>query len=112
MCCVAITFRMTERGELQTCIQFCVRVERSSMGTARGTQEAFGDDALSAAQIQVWPRPFGDGREPVGSDPHSGRPTTSRTPEDAERVRAAADADGWLTARELEADLGSKNRCV
>ena len=44
-------------------------------------QRAFGDDAMSAAQIKVWHKSFKDGRESVESDPPSGRPAASRTPE-------------------------------
>ena len=53
-------------------------------------QKAFGDDATSATQIKVWHKHFKDGQESVESDPHSGRPVTSRTPENVERVRAAS----------------------
>ena len=52
-------------------------------------QKAFGDDAMSAAQIKVWHRGFKDGQKSVESDPHSGRPATSRTPENVEPVWAA-----------------------
>ena len=43
-------------------------------------QKAFGDDAMSAAQIQAWHECFKDGGESVGRDPRSGRPAASRTP--------------------------------
>ena len=56
-------------------------------------QEAFRVDAMSAAQIKVWHKCFKDGRESVESDPHSGRPATSRTPENVECVRAAVNKD-------------------
>ena len=52
-------------------------------------QKAFRDDAMSTAQIKVWHKCFKDGGKSVESDPCSGRPATSRTPENAERVRAA-----------------------
>ena len=40
------------------------------------------------------------------SDPYSGRPATSSTPENLERVWAANNRDQRLTVQELEADLG------
>ena len=52
-------------------------------------QKAFGDDAMSSGQIKVCYKRFKDGRESVESDPCSGRPETSRTPENVEHVRAA-----------------------
>ena len=44
-------------------------------------QKAFGDDAINAAQIKVWHKLFKASQESFESDPHSGRPATSRTPE-------------------------------
>lgn len=97
---------MTERLEQRVCIKFCVKLEHSSAETVRIIRKVFGDDAMSAAQIKVWHKRFKDGRESVESDPRSGRPATSRTPENVERVRAAVSQGRRLTVRELEADLG------
>ena len=103
---VAITFKITEWVEQQICIKFCIKLELSSMKTIQMIQKAFGDDAMSAVQIKVWHECFEDVWESVESDPHSGRPATSRTPENVECVRAAISKDQWLTVRDLEADLG------
>ena len=59
--------------------------------------EDFWDDALSAVQIKMWHKCFKDGRESVERDPWSGRPATSRTPENVECVRAAINKDQRLT---------------
>ena len=56
-------------------------------------QKAFGDDVMSAGQLKVWHKCFKDGRESVESDPCSGRPATSRTPENVECVQAAINKD-------------------
>ena len=56
-------------------------------------QKAFRDDAMSAAQIQVWHKHFKDGQESVESDPHSGRSAASGTPENGGRVQAAISKD-------------------
>ena len=69
-------------------------------------QKAFRDDAMSAVQIKVWYKRFEDGRESVESDPCSGRPATSRTPENVEYVPAAINKDRQLTVQKLEADPG------
>jgi hypothetical protein len=44
---------------------------------------------MSEAQIKLWYRSFKGGWESVESDPHSERPSTSRTPENVELVQAA-----------------------
>ena len=54
MCCVAITFKMTEQVEQQICTEFCIKLERSSAETIQMTQKAFRDDVMNAAQIKVW----------------------------------------------------------
>ena len=41
--------------------------------------------------------------------PRSGRPATSRTPENVEHMWAAISKDRWWTVRELEAHLGIPN---
>ena len=56
-------------------------------------QKAFRDDAMSAVQIKVWYKRFKDGQESVESDPCSGRPATSRTPENVEHGWAATNKD-------------------
>ena len=52
---------------------------------------------MSAVQIKVWHKCFKDGQESVEIDPYSGRPATSRTAENVERVRAAVNKDRRLT---------------
>ena len=59
-------------------------------------QKAFGDN--EKRQIKVWHKHFKDGQESVESDPCSGRPETSRAPENVECIRAAINKDGQLTA--------------
>jgi len=59
------------------------------METIQMIKKAFGDDALSEAQIKFWYWRFKDGWESMESDPRSGRPSTSRTPENVEWVSAA-----------------------
>ena len=52
-------------------------------------QKAFRYNVMSAAQIKVWQKHFKDGQESVESDPCSGRPAISRTPDNVEHVQAA-----------------------
>ena len=61
---------------------------------------------MSEAELKFWYRRFKEGWESVVRDPHSGRPSTSRTPKNIERVRAAIDENGRVTVRDLEEDLG------
>ena len=63
------------------------------METIQMIQKAFGGNVVSAAQIKVWHKCFKDGQESVESDPRSGGPETSRTPETVERVQTAINKD-------------------
>nr|XP_053776426.1 protein GVQW3-like [Desmodus rotundus]XP_053776427.1 protein GVQW3-like [Desmodus rotundus] len=110
--CVAITFKMTERVEQQICLKFCVKLEHSPTETIQVIQKDFGDDAMNAAQIEVWHKGFKDGQESVESDPHSARPATNRTPANAESVPAAINKERRLKVQELEADQGIPNTTV
>ena len=67
-------------------------------------QKAFRGDAMRAEQIEVWHKHFKYGQESVESDPCSGRPATSRTPENVECVGAAINKDWRLTVQELGAE--------
>jgi hypothetical protein len=51
-------------------------------------KKAFRNDSMSEAQMKLWYRSFKGGWESVESDPHSGRPSTSRTPENVELMWA------------------------
>ena len=58
---------MTEWVEQQIYIKFCV-----SLNILHGNyliQKDFGDDAMSAVQINMWHKCFKDGQESVESDP-------------------------------------------
>jgi len=96
---------MTKQVAQRICIKFCFKLGRSSAETIPMIKKAFGDDSMSEAHIKLWYRRFKDGWESVESDRRSGRPSTSRTPENVESVRAAINENQQLTVQELE-DLG------
>jgi len=97
---------MTERVDQQICIKFCFKLGHSSAETIPMMKKAFGDDSMSKAQIKLWYRHFKDGRESAESDRRSGRPSTSRTPENVESIRDAINENRRLTVQELKKDLG------
>ena len=97
---------MSERVDQRICIKFCFKLGHSSAETIPMIKKAFADDSMSEAQIKLWYRRFKDSRESVESDWLSGRPSTIRTPENFESVRAAINENRRLTVRELEEDLG------
>ena len=69
-------------------------------------QKAFVDESMGITQIKEWYGRFKNDRTSADSDPRSGRPSLTTTPENIERVRLAIEGDRRLTVRELENDLG------
>ena len=64
-------------------------------------QKSFVDESMGITQIKVWYMRFKNGRTSVDSDPRSGRPSLSTTPENIECVRLAIESDCRLTVCEL-----------
>ena len=65
-------------------------------------QEAFGDDAMSQSKTFLWYKHFKDGRTSVDDDDdRSGRPSTSQTPENVDRVREVIHSDRRQTIADV-----------
>lgn len=75
-------------------------------------KKAFGEESMGMTQIKEWYKRFKNGRMSVDSDPRSGRPSSTLTTENIDRVRLAIEEDRRLTVRELENDLGIPKTCV
>jgi transposase len=92
---------MTKQVDQRICIKFRFKLGHLSAETIPMIKKAFGDDSISEAQIKLWYRRFKDGRESAESDQRSGKPSTSRTLENVESVRAAINENWRLTGLEL-----------
>ena len=68
-------------------------------------QKTFVDESMGITQIKEWYKRFKNSRTSVDSDPRSGRPSLTTTPENIERVRLAIESDRRSTVSELENDL-------
>ena len=68
-------------------LKFLVRLGKTPTETFNSLQEVCGDATMSRTRIFEWHKRFREGREDVEDDPRSGRPTTSRTNKNVERVR-------------------------
>ena len=97
---------MTERTDQRICIKFCFNLGKSCTEKIEMIQKAFVDESMGITQIKEWYRRFKNNSTSVDSDPRSGRPSLTTTPENIERVRLAIEGDCRLTVRELENDFG------
>ena len=75
-------------------------------------QEVYGDDTMSRTCLLEWRRRFKEGREEVEDDHRNGRPFTSRTDENVERVRQKVGSDRRLTVRMIADELGMNSERV
>ena len=91
------SWKWEKKTDQRICIKFCFNLGKSCTETIEST---------GITQIKEWYRRFKNDRTCVDSDPRSGLPSLTTTPENIERVRLAIEGDRRLTVRELENDLG------
>ena len=72
---------MTERTDQQICIKFRFNLGKSCTETMEMIQKAFVDESMGITQIKEWYSRFENGRTSVDSDPRSGQPSLTTTPE-------------------------------
>ena len=63
------------------------KLGKSATETYNLLTEVYGDQCLSRMQVFKWFKKFMEGREDVGNDPKSGRPSTVKTQENMEVTR-------------------------
>ena len=97
--------KMTGKQDQRFYIKFCFQLGKTSSETIQMMQKAFGNECMSKTRRNGWYNRFKGGRTSLDSDFRSGRPSTTKTLDNIERVRLAIQGDRRLTVRELENDL-------
>ena len=97
---------MSEKQDQRNCIKFCFQLGKTSSETIDMMQKAFGNECMSKTRIKECYNRLKGGCTSVDSDSCSGRPSTTKTLDNIERVRLAIKGDRRLTVLELENDLG------
>ena len=103
---------MEQNIEQRYAIRFCVRLQINATETFKKLKQAYGDQVLSRAQVFRWHKAFLFGRETVEDEPRSGRPVTSRTEENATKVKTLVKADRRLTVRMIGDELNLNHQTV
>jgi len=67
-------------------IKFLIKLGKSATVTYNLLTDMYGDQCLSRTKVFEWFKKFKEGREYVGDDPKSGRPSTAKTEENVEKV--------------------------
>ena len=88
------------------CIKFCVKNEIKCNKVCEMLTKAYGESAMSKTRVYEWYKRFQDGREDVEDDERPGRPSTSTTDENVEKVKEMVMNDRRITIREVADDVG------
>jgi len=73
--------------------KFCVKLGESATVTYEKLQRAYGKHFLFTARVFRWHKSFLEGREQAEDEPRVGRPSTSKTEDNVERVRSLVRLD-------------------
>ena len=98
--------------EQRTNLKFLVRFGKTASEAFQMLQQVYGDEAMSRSRAFEWHRRFREGNEEVEDSPRSGRPSTSRSEENIERVKRAVRSDRRLTVRIIAQELDINRDCV
>ena len=88
------------------CIKFSVKNEIKCNKVCEMLTKAYGESATSKTRVYEWSDRFQDGREDVEDDERPGRPSTSTTDENAEKVKEMVMSTRRITIREVVDDVG------
>ncbi|XP_018341638.1 PREDICTED: chromobox protein homolog 1-like [Trachymyrmex septentrionalis] len=97
---------MTERMEQKIYIKSCQKLGHTCSATIDIMRKIYGNNSMSETQIKWWFNRFRSGRVSVDNHRRVGRPSTSRTAANIERVRTAIKENRCLTVRQLVENLG------
>jgi len=104
---------MEERNFDQRCvIKFCVKLGEIGTETFNKLKQAYGEHALSRSQVFKWYKAFSEGRESIKDEPRSGRPSTSKTDNNVEIVRAFVRSERRLTVQMIASELNLNHTTV
>jgi hypothetical protein len=77
---------MDGKIEQRVCIKFCMKLGKSATETHEMIDETFGEYSLSWTTVFEWHSRFKASQVSVEDDKHSGRPSTSKTTENVEKI--------------------------
>jgi len=93
---------MSDRNKQRICLRICFRLGKTATEAHEMLQKAFKEEALSRTQVFEWFARFKRGEMSVEDHPHSGRPSTSRTDRNVEKI----DEDRRYTIDEISEATG------
>ena len=86
-------------------LKFLVQLGKTPSDALGMLHEVYGDETMSRSRVFEWHKRFEEGREDVEDDSRSGRPSTSSTADNVERVKQMVRGDRRLTVRMIADEL-------
>ena len=86
-------------------MKFCFKLQKSAKETREILKLVYGDAAVTMKTVYKWFERFRKGCEPVEDEKRSGRPLTSKTQENVERVSEMIPSNRRLSIREISEEL-------
>jgi len=92
--------------------KFCVKLRETGIEIFSKLKQAYGEHALSRSQMFKWYKAFSESRESIKDEPRCGRPLTSKTNNNVEKLRALVLSDHRITMRMIAHDLNLNHTTV
>lgn len=92
---------MDKNIEQRICIKFCLKNEISCADALKMLQKCYGDETISKSSVYNWYKDFKNGREAVEDEPRSGRPSTSITEQNINKIKDLVLSNRRLSQRDL-----------
>jgi len=86
-------------------MKFCFKLQKSAKETHKMLKLVYGDAAATMKMVYKWFERLCNGCESAEEEERSGRPSTSKTQENIERVSEMIQSNRRLTIREISEDL-------
>jgi len=86
-------------------MKFCFKLQKSAKETYEMLKLVYRDAAVTMKTVYKWFERFCNGCESVEDEESSGRPSTSETQDNVERVSEMIRSNRRLTIREISEDL-------
>jgi len=93
---------MDDRREQRAAVKFCFLLGKSASETTEMVKVAYKDGAMSRTQVYEWFSRFKEGEMTIEDQPRSGRPSTSRTDNNVQKINEIVREDRRRTIEEIE----------
>lgn len=98
--------------EQRIVIKFHFKLGKTATETYNLLKEVYGSECLSRTRVFEWFKRFQDGRQDVEDDSRPGRPSTSKTDDNVEKVANLIRSDRRLSIRAVAESVGIDKECV